>query len=506
MLLVDEHPFVMLGAQINNSSAWSDTLPAVWPVLDAMHANTVEAPVYWEALEPAQGTFDFAQTDALLAGAREHHKRLVLLWFGTWKNGGASYVPEWIKRDLTRYPLARNPDGKPLFSLSPFGEATLAADSTAFAALMHHLKTADPEHTVIMVQVENETGMWGGVRDHSPAANHAFAEPVPAVVLHSMGKDKAQGSWGDVFGADADEFFYAWSIARYVEHVAEAGRRELALPLYVNAALRDPLNPGPPLSFESGGPTYDVLPLWRAVAHTLDGINPDIYMPEYAKVAATLRLYASPWNAYFIPEIGNSAGYARFFFAALGSGAFGFSPFGMDTTGYSNYPLGAKVVDAESIAPFAQNYELAGAISEELAGWIQQGRVHGVAEDTDTHVQTLDLSVPGSEKPHWSATISYGLPTFYSNKPAPGNAVASGEAMVVTLGPDEFLVAGFHCRVGLEPVGSAAGAQRMWVSVEEGTYVHGVWQRTRLWNGDQTDYGLNFTDRPQLLKVRLLTY
>ncbi len=506
VLLVDGRPFLVLGGQINNSSAWSVTLPTVWPVLDVMHANTLEAPVYWETLEPAQGNFDFTQTDALLTGAREHHKRLVLLWFGTWKNGSPSYVPEWIKRDPVRYPLARKTDGTLSFSLSPFGEATLAADSKAFAALMHHLKTADPEHTVIMVQVENETGMWGGMRDHSQAADQAFAAPVPGVILHSMGKDKARGNWSDVFGPDADEFFYAWSIARYVEQVAEAGRRELALPLYVNAALRDPLTLGPPLSFESGGPTYDVLPLWHAVAPILDGINPDIYMPEYSKVSAVLAQYALPWNAYFIPEIGNAVGYARFFFTVLGSGAFGFSPFGMDASGFSNYPLGSKTVDAESIAPFAQNNELAGAISQELAGWIQQGKVHGVAEDTATHVQKLDLSVPGSDKTHWSATISYGLPTFYSDKPASGNAAPSGEAMVVTLGQDEFLVAGFHCRVDFQPVGSAAGAQRMWVSVEEGTYVHGIWQRSRLWNGDQTDYGLNFIDRPQLLRVRLLTY
>ena len=31
----------------------------------------------------------------------------------------------------------------------------------------------------------------------------------------------------------------------------------------------------------------------------------------------------------------------------------------------------------------------------------------------------------------------------------------------------------------------------------------GDWVFDRLWNGDQTDYGLNFTAAPQLLRVTL---
>lgn len=95
-LIVDGAPYLMLGAQVNNSSAWPATLPAVWPTLAELGANTVEAPVYWETLEPEEGRFDFTQVDALLQGARTHHLRLVLLWFGTWKNGGLGYAPDWI--------------------------------------------------------------------------------------------------------------------------------------------------------------------------------------------------------------------------------------------------------------------------------------------------------------------------------------------------------------------------------------------------------------------------
>ena len=42
--------------------------------------------------------------------------------------------------------------------------------------------------------------------------------------------------------------------------------------------------------------------------------------------------------------------------------------------------------------------------------------------------------------------------------------------------------------------------------VEEGHYDHGRWVFRRLWNGDQTDWGLNFIGEPRVLRVRLATY
>ena len=91
-LLVDNAPYLMLGAQAHNSSAWPAMLPKVWPAMEYLHVNTLEIPVYWEQFEPKQGQYDYTVIDALLAGAREHRLRLVLLWFGTWKNGSQHYI------------------------------------------------------------------------------------------------------------------------------------------------------------------------------------------------------------------------------------------------------------------------------------------------------------------------------------------------------------------------------------------------------------------------------
>jgi beta-galactosidase GanA len=72
-LFVDGAPYLMLGAQVNNSSAWPAMLPKVWPAIEYLHANTVEMPVYWEQFEPEKGQFDYTVLDTLLAQAREHH-------------------------------------------------------------------------------------------------------------------------------------------------------------------------------------------------------------------------------------------------------------------------------------------------------------------------------------------------------------------------------------------------------------------------------------------------
>src|SRR6185369_12721030 len=96
-LIVDGAPFLILGGQANNSSNYPAMLPEVWPTIRALHANTLEIPVAWEQIEPVEGRFDFSWLDTLIPQARENNVRLILLWFGTWKNTGPSYMPEWVK-------------------------------------------------------------------------------------------------------------------------------------------------------------------------------------------------------------------------------------------------------------------------------------------------------------------------------------------------------------------------------------------------------------------------
>ena len=247
--------------------------------------------------------------DTLLKEAREHNARLVLLWFGTWKNGSSHYMPLWTKSQPDKYPRIIGKNGRRVDSPSPHAPATLEADIRAFSALMRHLKSADTQHTVIMVQVENEPGSWGSVRDFSPEAQKLFTGPVPAELLKAMGTNApAGGNWPEVFGANADEYFHAWSVARFIGQVAAAGKAEYPLPMYVNASLRDPLNPGSANTYESGGATDNVLWIWKAAAPAIDVLAPDIYQGDSARYRKVLELYRRPDNALFVPETGGTSG------------------------------------------------------------------------------------------------------------------------------------------------------------------------------------------------------
>src|SRR5450631_2763866 len=214
-LLVEGRPFLMLGGQIHNSSAWPSELPQVWESMAALHANTIEAPVYWEQFEAQPGHFDFTNVDAIVDGARAHNLHVILLWFGTWKNGNMHYVPKWVKADGKRFPRIVRADGEPIDVLSPMGRATLDADKTAFVTLMRHLKQIDNEqHTVLMMQVENESGNVGSIRDYSAESNKEIAGAVPADLLAAA--HKSAGNWTQVFGSEADEIFQAYHQAKYI--------------------------------------------------------------------------------------------------------------------------------------------------------------------------------------------------------------------------------------------------------------------------------------------------
>ena len=313
-LLVDGQPFFMLGGQAHNSSGWPGMLPQVWAAVKTIHANTVEIPIYWEQIEAQPGKFDFSLVDTLLKQARDHNVHLVLLWFATWKNGSNHYMPEWMKRDAAKYPNITGRNGHPVDSPSPHTQAAMEADAKVFAAVMGHLKETDPQHTVLMVQVENESGSWNSVRDYSAAAQKLFEGDVPAEllkpeILKELHKPVVtKGTWQEVFGNDADEYFHAWSVARYVGYVAAAGKAVNPLPLYVNAALRDPLTNPPASTYESGGPTDNVIPIWKAAAPAIDLLAPDIYLSDSERGLKVIELYDRPYNPLFVPETGSSGG------------------------------------------------------------------------------------------------------------------------------------------------------------------------------------------------------
>jgi len=501
-LLVDGAPFLILGGQTNNSSNYPAMLPDVWQTVDALHANTVETPVAWEQIEPVEGRFDFSWVDALLPQARQHGVRLVLLWFGAFKNTSPSYAPEWVKSDTKRFPRMITKDGKTHYVLSPLARSTLEADSRAFAALMRHLREVDPQHTVIMMQVENETGSYNSPRDFSAEANRLFAQPVPAELARKAGKG---GTWAQVYGWKADQAFNSWYTARYVDQVAAAGQAELDLPMYANAALSNPFDEKAAIYSASGGPNWNVIDIWKAAAPHLSLVAPDIYDRDYAVNERQLDNYARSDNALFVPENGDAAEFSRFLWLALGKGAIGWSAFGMDATGYSNFPLGARQLDADTLAAFATKYALLAPIARDWAKLSFDHPTIGFAKPKDGSDQSASLG-------RWKVSAMYGMWefgerdwTWIDTPPNPKKDLPVGGAAIIQLGPDEFLVAGSDVRIRFALDHPQADENVQFMDVEEGTFADGRWVMKRRWNGDQTDYGLNLT-QPVLLKVRMGTY
>jgi beta-galactosidase GanA len=489
-LFVDGQPFLILGAQINNSSAWPAVLPQVWPAIEAMHANTVEAPVYWEQLEPQRDRFDFSVVDELVKQARVHHVYLVLLWFGTWKNGKMHYIPEWMKTDPVQYPRVLNERGERIEVLSPYSDANLEADKKAFAALMQHLKQIDgDQHTVILVQVENESGILHSVRDYSPAAEKLFQGPVPGDLVQAL--HRHPGTWKEVFGADADETFSAYSVAHYINQIAVAGKAEYPLPLYVNNWLKYRPNALPGVEYPSGGPTYNMLDVWKATAPAIDMIGPDIYNDDSEFYREVLKQFSRPDNPVWVPETGLDDSFGKFFFYALGDGAIGFSPFGVDYTGWT-------IQDDKPPAVHTENYALIAPMDREIARLNFAGALKTAVEEEGAPRESLDFG-------KWQATVSFGYHQFGGGDKPPGTKDHRGRALVAQLGPDEFLVTGVDGRVEFDLSSKESGHAQI-LRAEEGRYENGNWKFLRLWNGDETDYGLNFTHQGKVVKVKLGTY
>ncbi len=507
-LIVGGHPMLILGGELGNSSASSAAYVAPhWPRLRQMHLNTVLAPVSWELIEPEEGRFRWDSVDELISSARANGLKLVLLWFGSWKNSMSTYVPAWVKRDQVRFPRARLPDGQSVEILSALSPATRQADARAFAALMGHIKALDSDtNTVLMVQVENEIGMLPVARDYSPEANRQFREPVPGELVHklSSGADpdsaarllwekhgsRHDGDWTALFG-DGDaaaEVFTAWYYARFVESVVAAGKAVYPLPMYVNTALNRPNKA--PGEYPSGGPLPHLFDVWKAGAPGLDLLAPDIYFANFCDLAAR---YARPDNPLFIPEANSAAKPevpANAFYAFGQLGALGFAPFAIDS------------VDERPAQPLAEAYALLEQLTPAILA--NAGRMAGfrprVLED-GTVIDAPVATTLGS----YRFTVSF----IDNQSPRSEQDIASHGGLIIQVGAEDYLVAGAGVIVTFEPAGEAgvhAGIDSDW----EGSFdAGGLWHPGRLLNGDQTHQGRHLRLAPgafQIQRVRLYRY
>lgn len=516
-LVVDGHPFLILGGELHNSSSSSLAyLKPIWPRLAGLHLNTVLAPVAWESIEPEEGRFDFSLVDGLLEGARQNKLRLVILWFGAWKNTFSTYVPAWVKTNTKRFPRVQTSDGRNTDRLSPFSTAVRDADAQAFAMLMHHLREIDSEqHTVLLVQVENEVGVIPEARDYSPTANDAFAAPVPGQLMKYLeahqptlepslraawlaAGQKRSGTWQEVFGPAplTADLFMAWYFASYIQHVAAAGKAEYPLPMFANAALIRPnYEPG---QYNSGGPLPQSMDVWHAAAPSLDLLAPDIYFNDFAFWA---RQYDRTGNPLFIPETrGGYTGAANAFYAFGQTSAIGFSPFGIDDEG--NAPLDLVGITHPAARTDGRALLNAYRLLSDLMPLILQkqssGGINGMIMEGEAQR---------------GAKISIG--DYVATATRAGDPAGQGGrigVMFLQTGTNEFLVAGSgdaQIRFSSEKPGPPmVGIQ----SIDEEFFENGSWVRGRRLNGDESSQGqalrISTADLAQgrIYRVRLYRY
>ncbi len=503
-LLVDNNPFLILGGELGNSSASSnDYMRPIWSKLKKMNLNTVIAPVYWELMEPAEGKFDFSLLDSLIRNARLYNMKLIILWFGAWKNSMSCYAPAWVKTNTSRFPRALDKNGFPQEILTPFNKNNLEADKKAFVRLMQYIKQVDGlRHTVIAIQVENEIGMLPDARSYDEAANRAFNDPVPKELISYLEKNKAHllpevksiwekngyktsGTWEDVFGKDlsTDEIFMAWYYAAFANQLTEAGKAVYKLPMFVNAALNHPgRKPG---EYPSAGPLPHIMDIWKAGAPAIDILTPDFYNPDFKHWC---DLYTRAGDPLLIPEHRFEKGIdAKAYFAFGNYNCLGFSPFSIESTNEpEKEPIGKTYSILQQLTPLITRHQPSGNVKGFLIekDSVQNNIPVGDYLVTVHHEYKMGWS-PGSKENNWP--------------------LAGG--LIIAVAPDEFYVAGtgFVMIFDSQAINKKAG----FISIDEGTFQNGKWIPGRRMNGDQNHQGRHVriaANDHSIQHVKLYTY
>ncbi|MEO6092812.1 MAG: DUF5597 domain-containing protein [Novosphingobium sp.] len=504
-LIVDGKPYLALGGELHNSSGSSpEYMAPIWDRLARNHVGTVIGTASWELVEPAEGQFDFAAVDDQIRQARAHGIRMVLIWFGAYKNAESTYAPSWVRRDQARFPRAvRDPNAKLQgiaaflrggVALSAFNERLIEADARAFAALMRHIRQVDKDRTVILVQVENEVGLIGDSRDRSELANQAWSQQVPAELMSAIQANRetlrpnlrdtwgrqgfpSSGTWAQVFGSDkaADEVFMAWGFGRYIERIAQAGAAQYRLPMYTNAWLGPQAKSPEPGDYPSGGAVARMMDVWKVAAPSLAFLSPDIYIDDFA---GTLADFHRPNNPIFVPEAKPVTG--NLFVALAQFSAIGFSPFGIE--------------DVPDDGDLFKAYRVLKTMTPQIAQAQQEGRIRGFRSDSGS---VGKLALGGYEITVQGPRSTEGI--FGEGTGAAAAEKAQGYGLVIQTGEEEFLVVARAVSLQF----ALPGAQIEIDSAQEGRFEKGQWIAGRTLNGDER-HELFPAKKLAVVRIRLL--
>lgn len=481
-LIIDGKPFLILGGELGNSSASSlDYLSPIMKKLGKTGSNTVLVPLQWDQLEPVKGQFDYSLLDGIIKQAEENNLKIVILWFGVWKNSMSTYAPSWVKKDYNAYSRSKDNNGVSQEILSAFDVDTLNADKAAFTAMMSHLAKTDKSKTVIMVQIENEIGMLPTARDYSSEANRAYNSQVPQQLIAKLNTSeegfelpkklwfengsKKSGTWSEVFGKSpfADEIFQAYGNAKFVEEIAKQSKATYNIPLYVNAALYRPnKHPG---EYPSAGPLPHLFGVWKTFAPSIDILAIDIYFPNFTYF---VPLYKTKNNPLFIPEAnnaGNSASVGNLIFS-LGAKTIGYSPFSIE-----DIPIDNELFKA---------YKFLNGGKDLILKAQAENKIHGFKADV-----SYENKIDETPKKITLNDIEFTINMVVQFTPREEQTIENHGVALIELAKDEYLIFGHGAILTMKSQDSLLGFE--WV--EEGFFQDNKFKATRVLNGDQTHQG-----------------
>jgi beta-galactosidase GanA len=527
--IVDGKPFIALCGELTNNAATSlNYLKPIWPALTKSNLNSVIAGVSWAMVEPQEGKFNFEIVDSVITDARKNNLKLIFIWFASWKNGMSSYIPDWVKKDYKRFPRIEINENEPIELLTPLSEENGNADATAFGALMKYIKEVDStSRTVIMIQVENEAGVFLDSRDRSEFADKAYNGPVPQELMSYIDKNKenlvpelmeawkangskTSGTWEEVFGPGkpkglvmpvrnlvppmtqkeqdealvtypfySDEVFMAWYYATYINKVVEAGKAEYPIPMFVNAWLKQREHSWPG-TYPSGGPLPQVFDIWHAGGPSIDILCPDLYRPDFAYMAG---LFTREGNPLFIPETGSGAqGAANLIYAVGQHNVLGFSPFGIERRIQAGDELSQCYNMISSMIPLIGEHQ----------GLNSMGAVLLTKDNPSENIEFGD----------------YIFHTDLRFDPFNLNSRSAdlGAAIFIMTSPDEFYIGGTGMSITLSQKNPEFKTGL--ATVEEGTFAEGKWIPGRRLAGDDTGQGRNLRlgNGYNVIRVTLYSY
>lgn len=499
-LYVEGSPFIILGGEIHNSSSSSREYmdEHVWQAVKTLNLNTLICPVYWETIEPIEGEYDFSLVESLLDRAKSANMKLVLLWFGLWKNGESFYAPKWVKKDTGRFTRIRTRYGHMLNTISPFCERAIEADSKAFVKFCTYLSEHSTAYeTVIMIQVQNEIGVLGSDRDYSDAAEKFYLTSIPDEVTKLY---EINGTWEEAFTDDAPEIFMAYYYARAIEAIAQGGKRVLDIPFYVNTWLKQfPEIPG---NYPSGGPIAEFIPLWQEVAPSIDFVAPDIYLSDFDTVCSE---YTQQGNPLFIPEARRDAvTCSNIIYALTHFNALGYSPFGIEKIHEHQIErmdmkmLAQLNIDATSFTAnhtskwLSQYYALINHMSDFLLRWRGSTKMKSFMKKNE-HERGIIIPLAQCD-----LIITYDrqrLDDF-------GGLLPGTSGFVFELDHSTVYLCGSHFKYQFTPKKNT-GEQIFTVRVEEGYLSQEEWISKRILNGDELHQN-SFGEYLEIRKIEIM--